>query len=61
MGFVGRGHGLGDSEDGMKDTTGRGELHDHRPAEERERVCVRILLLLLLLGLMGRYAASVLA
>ena len=35
---------------------------NHRPAEERERACIRILLLkLLLLGLMGRYAASVLA
>ena len=33
----------------------------HRPAEERERVCVRILLLLLLLRFPGRYVSSVLA
>ena len=34
---------------------------DHRPAEERERVWVRILLLLLRLGFPGRYVSSVLA
>ena len=37
---------------------------DHRPAEERERVCIRILLhllKLLLLGFTGRYVSSVLA
>ena len=35
----------------------------HRPAEERERVCIRILLLLvrLLLGFTGHYVSSVLA
>ena len=64
--MVGRGHerstgGLGardDSEDGMKD---RKRGIDHRPAEERERVCVRILLLLLLLRFPGRYVSFVLA
>ena len=41
---------------------GQEEGIDHRPAEERERVCVRILLLLLLLlRFPGRYVSSVLA
>ena len=67
MGLVGRVHGrstggLGarsDSEDGMKD---RKREIGHRPAEERERVCIRILLLKLLrLRFTGRYVSSVLA
>ena len=47
-------------EDGMKD---RKREIGHRPAEERERVCIRILLLLvlLLLGFTGHYVSSVLA
>ena len=43
---------------------GQEEGIDHRPAEERERVCIRILLLLLkLLRLRfpGRYVSSVFA
>ena len=42
---------------------GQEEGIDHCPAEERERVCIRILLLLvlLLLGFTGHYVSSVLA
>ena len=43
---------------------GQEEGIDHRPAEERERVCIRILLhllKLLLLGFTGHYVSSVLA
>ena len=41
---------------------GQEEGIDHRPAEERERVCTRILLLKLWqLGVTGRYVSSVLA
>ena len=67
MGLVDRVHGrstggLGarsDSEDDMKD---RKREIGHRPAEERERVCTRILLLKLRqLGFTRRYVSSVIA
>ena len=65
--MMSRGHGRASAErragprreDGV---TGRKREIGHRPAEERERVCIRILLLKLLrLRFTGRYVSSVLA